>query len=388
MSTPEAPACLATPPRGDDAPTAAKQLAVAPGQAIVGLGALTRLGEVAAQLGRRALVVTGHLAWEREGEAIVAPLRRAGVVPEVYFYDPDCTKGCAALAAARLREAGCDLVVGVGGGKALDLAKLVADDAGAPVVTVPTSAATCAAWTALGNFYDEAGGFQEGRPLRKSPSAIIVDQALIARAPARLLASGLADTVAKWIETSVSVNYPVADAGTRAAWTMARFMYDEIRNWGEEAYQDAKSGKLTAAVARAIEVNVCLAGTVGGLGGERCRSVAGHAVANALTTMRTIPATPVSYHGEKVAFGLVTQLILEGREADAADLAGFFARLEVPGTLVALGHPLDAASLARVAEHVCGPRSTAHHLPFPVTPDRVVVALVEADRLGAAATRV
>ena len=384
MISPQATACLAPPHSGSDASSAYKHLAVAPGQAIVGPGAIGQLGEVAARLGRRALVVAGPLAWRRESEAIAAPLRAAGVAVEVFLYDPDCTKGCAEAAVLRVRDTGCTLVVGVGGGKALDLAKLVADDAGLPVVTVPTSAATCAAWTALGNFYDDAHGFQEGRPLPQAPAAIIVDSALIARAPARLLASGLADTAAKWIETSVSVTYAEADAGTRAAWTMARFMYDEIRAWGVEAYQDARAGRFTPAVARAIEVNVCLAGTVGGLGGERCRSVAGHAVANALTTMATLPVDRVSYHGEKVAFGLITQLVLEDRGPDAADLAGFFAALGVPGTLDALGHPLDAAGLARVAAHVCGPHSTAHHLPFPVTPDRVVAAVVEADRLGAA----
>jgi glycerol dehydrogenase-like iron-containing ADH family enzyme len=360
-----------------------KQLAVAPGQVLVGPDALGRLGEVVGALGRRVLVVTGRGSWRAEAAVIAPALGDLDVA--VYQYDPDCTPRCAADARAAAAAEGRDVVVGVGGGKALDLAKLVGDDADLPVVTVPTSAATCAAWTALGNFYDEAGGFSHGRSLPRSPAAAVVDTALIARAPARLLASGLADSLAKWVETSVSVDYATADAGTRAAWTMAKFLYDEIRDWGEEAYADARAGRLTPTLARAVEANVCLAGTVGGLGGERCRSVAAHAVANALTTMPYAPGAGPSWHGEKVAFGIVTQRVMEGKDAEAADLAGFFAALDVPITLTALGHDLSAADLARVADHVCGPRSTAHHLPFPVTPERVLAAIAEADRLGAAA---
>ncbi len=379
MPAPASPQCR------DDAPPAVKQLVVAPGQVLVGSGAVAQAGEIVARLGRRVLVVTGRASWRAEGGAIAPALAASDLAVDVYAYDPDCTPRCAADAQARTAAAGHDVVVGVGGGKALDLAKLVADAAALPVVTIPTSAATCAAWTALGNFYDEAGGFSHGRPLPRPPAAVIVDTAMIARAPARLLASGLADSLAKWVESSVSVTYASADAGTRAAWTMARFLYDEIRAWGEEAYADARTGRLTPALARAIESNVCLAGTVGGLGGERCRSVAAHAVANALTTMPYAPGHGPSWHGEKVAFGIVTQRVLEGKDREAADLAAFFAALDVPTTLVALGHDFGPAALDAVAAHVCGPRSTAHHLPFPVTPARVRAAIAEADRLGAEA---
>lgn len=374
-----------SPPCRDDAPPAVKQLVIAPSQVVVGPGALAQAGEIVARLGQRVLVVTGRASWRAEGEAFTSVLAASGLAIDVYQYDPDCTPRCAADAQARTAAAGHDVIVGVGGGKALDLAKLVADDAALPVVTVPTSAATCAAWTALGNFYDEAGGFSHGRPLPRPPAAIIVDTAVIGRAPARLLASGLADSLAKWVESSVSVDYAAADAGTRAAWTMARFLHDEIRAWGLEAYADARAGRLTPAVARAIEANVCLAGTVGGLGGERCRSVAAHAVANALTTSPYAPGRSPSWHGEKVAFGIVTQRVLEGKDAEAAELAGFFAALDLPGTLARLGHDLDEAGLDAVAAHVCGPHSTAHHLPFPVTPARVRAAIAEADRLGAEA---
>jgi glycerol dehydrogenase-like iron-containing ADH family enzyme len=354
---------------------AARLLPVAPARVEIGPAVAAHVGEVAAARGARALVVTGRHAWAVVGVEIARHLTEAGVTPRVHVYDPDCTEACAAAALADLAA---DSVVGVGGGKALDLAKLVADQAGLPCITVPTSAATCAAWTALGNFYRPTGAFDFGRSLPQGPAAVLVDTDLIARAPARLLASGLADTLAKWYETSASVAYAEADMTTRAAWAMAKFLHGEILAWGAEAVADARAGRHSAAVDRAIEANICLAGTVGGLGGERCRSVAAHAVCNALTGM---PGNAESWHGEKVAFGILTQLILQDRQDEARDLGRFFQAIGVPVTLAGLGYHLDDAHLDAVAEHVCRPASTVHHLPFPVTPARVKAALLAADAL-------
>lgn len=360
---------------------AARQLYVSPATVVVGPGALTHLGPITRRCGGRALVVAGANSWRACEADLAAQLLAHDANWKLELYRPDCTEGAAERAVAAASAHGATLIIGVGGGKALDLAKLVGDMACLPVVTVPTSAATCAAWTALGNFYTEAGAFDHGRSLPRCPAGVLVDTTLIARAPARLLAAGLADTLAKWYETSASVRYEAADMGTRAAWTMARFLKDEIRAWGQEAYGDALAGRHTPAVDRAIETNICLAGTVGGLGGERCRSVAAHAVCNALTTM---PGNAGSWHGEKVAFGILVQLLLEGREEEATDLARFFASIGVPVTLSGLGYRLDAAQLDAVAAHVCRPASTVHHLPFAVTPDRVRAAAIQADRLGLA----
>ena len=74
----------------------------------------------------------------------------------------------------------CSLAAG--GGKVLDAGKLLADRLGLTCITVPTSAATCAGWTALANIYSAQGAFEGDVALRHCPELLIFDHDLVAQA--------------------------------------------------------------------------------------------------------------------------------------------------------------------------------------------------------------
>ncbi len=355
-----------------------RQLPISPTRVVNGVGALDDLGSLVRDHGSRALVLTGRHGVASCRDAVAASLDRAEVTWQVVSLAHDCCEEDLAVLDAGFPDA--DVVVGIGGGKVMDAAKLLAHRRGLPAVTVPTAAATCAAWTALSNVYTPLGQWRFGVPLPTGPSAVLVDYALIARAPARLLASGIADTLAKWIESSASVDPAQADAMTLAALQMARFLYDRLREIGPAAMAQAHAGTLGPELMQAIDLNVQLAGTVGGLGGARCRSVAAHAVCNGLTQIETRRA---SWHGEKVAFGIVVQLILQGRPfPEIQELLAFYREIGLPMTLSELGIPAEPEALLTAARFACDPRSSIHLLPTPVTPEVVVAAIAEADRLA------
>ena len=131
-------------------PSTSKFLPVSPATVLLGPGVRRRLGEVAAEFGPRAVVVTGPHAWPAVEEELSASLSAAGVAFTPFTYDPDCTEPACEQAAVLAAAEGAGLIIGVGGGKALDLAKLVGAAARLPVVNVPTSAATCAVVNATG----------------------------------------------------------------------------------------------------------------------------------------------------------------------------------------------------------------------------------------------
>ena len=350
--------------------------AIAPAQVLRGEGAWARALPRLASLGGRPLLLGRSAATEAIRQRLLHDLRTAGLDPRAALLRHDCCEEDLSRLRQQSEEEGCDLVVAVGGGKVLDAGKLLADRLDLPCVTVPTSAATCAGWTALANLYSPEGAFDGDVALRRCPDLLIFDHDLIRQAPRRTLASGVADAIAKWYEASVSSGSS-DDGMVQQAVQQARVLRDQLLLEAEMALGHPGS----PAWGRVIEACGLTAGLIGGLGGARCRTVAAHAVHNGLTQLE---ASHGRLHGEKVGFGILVQLRLEeqlGGHRLAAQarrqLMPLFVSLGLPITLADLG--LEQATLVQLQQvclHACQPGSDLHHLPFPVTPDDLLAALV------------
>ncbi|MFM6074706.1 MAG: iron-containing alcohol dehydrogenase, partial [Dolichospermum sp.] len=224
-----------------------------------------------------------------------------------------------------------DIIIGIGGGKALDTAKLVAHQLTLPVITIPTSAATCAAWTALSNVYSTTGAFLYDVALSRCPELLILDYNLIQTAPQRSLVAGIGDAIAKWYEASVSSGNSQQTL-IIAAVQQARVLRDILLQKSAAALQSPN----TEIWQEVVDATVLLAGVIGGLGGAQCRTVAAHAVHNGLTHI----SGHNSIHGEKVAYGILVQLRLEemiqGNQLAASarqQLLKFYAEIGLPQKL-------------------------------------------------------
>ena len=354
-----------------------RQLAPGPARIVTGPDALDRMARSVSEAGDRILAISGPRSWNVVKDAVVTAFDTAGLPLEVVTYGSDVTEQ--RIEELSVMARGFDAIVGVGGGKALDAAKIVAHQVGAPAYTIPTSAATCAAWTALSNIYSPSGGWLYGVTLSRAPVAMAVDYRLVETAGPRLLASGVADALAKWYESESSVNLASADALTVAAVEMAHHLHRQLVRHAKGAVNDARRGVWSDTLRRVIDVNISLAGTVGGLGGGKCRSVAAHAVANGLTHSR---GSEASYHGEKVGFGIIVQMVLLDRPLDEIEeLIGFFAELGLPLTL---GQLLGKArpDLDAVSDIVLQPDSGIHRLDIPLDVVTLSRAIGEADALG------
>lgn len=365
--------------------------AIAPAAVLRGDGAWSQALVRLKALGRRPLLLGRSAGTEPLRQRLLQDLSAAGLDPGTARLHHDCCEEDLQRITAEAQNQSSDLVLAVGGGKVLDAGKLLADRLTLPCVTVPTSAATCAGWTALSNIYSPQGAFLGDVTLRRCPDLLVFDHRLMRQAPRRTLASGIADAMAKWYEASVSSGSS-EDGMVQQAVQQARVLRDQLLLEAEAAMSDPGS----AAWGRVIEACGLTAGLIGGLGGARCRTVAAHAVHNGLTQLE---ATHGRLHGEKVGFGILVQLRLEeqlGGHRLAAQarrqLIPLFTSLQLPITLADLG--LAQASLEQlqqVCAHACRPGSDLHHLPFPVSPDDVLAALVsttaDPERANAVAQR-
>ena len=347
-------------------------LAVAPAKVIRGFQIGDRAVDAISRLGNRPLIIGGDRTLSI-AENYLQLLSEFD--SESAAYTPDCSENSLEILRNKAQIHDADLIVGIGGGKALDTAKLVAHQLQIPCVTIPTSAATCAAWTALSNVYSDEGAFLYDVALDKCPDLLILDYELIQTAPQNTLVAGIGDAIAKWYEASVSSGSSEQTL-TIAAVQQARVLRDILLQKSVAALQSPGS----EAWREVVDATVLLAGVIGGIGGAECRTVAAHAVHNGLTHV----CGRGSIHGEKVAYGILVQLRLEemvllNQLAATArqQLLKFYAEIGLPQKLDDLGlGNITLKQLQKAAEFALQPNSDIHRLPFEVAIEQLMAAMV------------
>ncbi len=132
---------------------------------------------------------------------------------------------------------------------------------------------------------------------------------------------------------------------------------------------------------RALE-NVVEANTyLSGIGFESSGLAAAHAIHNGLTLLEECHHL---YHGEKVAFGTITQLVLENAPMDEInEVINFCRSVGLPTNLTDLGvTTIDVNKLLSVAEAACAEGETIHNMPFEVATESVLSAILSAHQMG------
>ncbi len=204
-----------------------------------------------------------------------------------------------------------------------------------PVVIVPTIASTDAPCSALSVIYKDEGVFEEYLFLPASPNMVLVDTDIVSKAPVRLLISGMGDALATYFEARACLQSDASNCvggkATLAAMALAKLCYETLMTDGINAMLAVKEGVCTKAVENIIEANTYLSG----IGFESGGLAGAHAIHNGLTA---IEETHSLYHGEKVAFGTLVQLVLENApEDEIAEVLDFCMEVGLPVTLADLG---------------------------------------------------
>ena len=352
-----------------------------PGKYIQGADALTRLGDYLKPLAKRWLVVGDKFVLGFAEDTLRQSFKQAELHVEIAPFGGECSQNEIDRLRKLAKGADCQAVVGIGGGKTLDTAKALAHFMDVPVAIAPTIASTDAPCSALSVIYTDSGEFDHYLMLPHNPNMVIVDTKVVAGAPARLLAAGIGDALATWFEArACSRSGATTMAGgkcTQAALALAELCYNTLIEEGEKAMLAAEQHVVTPALERVVEANTYLSG----VGFESGGLAAAHAIHNGLTA---IPDAHHFYHGEKVAFGTLTQLVLENAPVDEIEtVAALCHSVGLPITLAQLDIKEDIpAKMHRVAETACAKGETIHNMPGGVTPDEVYAALLVADQYG------
>jgi glycerol dehydrogenase len=351
---------------------------ISPSRYVQGPGVLQRLPEYAARYGSKAVVVTSAGTWERVGRDATSGPGDVEFTP--FIFSGESTAADIDNGVAAVQEAGADLVIGLGGGKVADTAKAVGHRAETAWIIAPTLASTDAPCSSLSVVYNEDGELLEYLFLEKSPDLVLVDSDVVVSASPRYLAAGMADAVSTRFESAAAASCGTLNCSggqpSAAALALGKLAWDIVRDHGRSALRAAAVHALTPAVELVIEVNTLHSG----LGFESGGFSGAHAIHNGLTM---IPQTHEALHGEKVNFGVLSQMVLERRADRELDEFIEISRvLGLPVTLADVGvgsGGLTEDELRKISERTCVPGEGIHQLPFPVTAGMVAGAIQAAD---------
>lgn len=361
--------------------SATERTVTSPKKFIIGSGLIANMADYVKAFGDNALLLSDEFILDQVANQATPALETAGITHHIEKFGYECTEKEISRVCDIAKTRGANVVVGIGGGKTLDCAKAVAYYNNMAVILYPTIASTDAPCTALSVIYTETGEFERYLFLPQNPDAVIADTDILASAPTRFFAAGVGDALATYFEAracyAADGTNLVLKKPSRTGLGLAQLCF-QLLSENVEAAMDAVTHKIcTPALEQTIEATIYLSGT----GAESGGLAAAHAVNNG---MSAVPALHHVQHGEKVTFGLLTQLVLENAPQEEID--------EVVRIIQVVGLPLTLADMGldtfveeewrKVASIACAEGDTMGNMPKPVTENDVYNAMVAANAMA------
>lgn len=364
---------------------------ICPTKYVQGQDELLNLGYFIKVFGDSALLIAHKDDIERVKDKLDSTAKKFGVTFVESNFKGECSREEVERLQELAKENKCACTIGLGGGKAIDTAKCVAQ--GDNLIIVPTIAATDAPTSHSAVLYTPDGAFDDYAYFKQSPSVVLVDTTVIAKAPTRFLVSGMGDALSTYFEARATASsYSNVNAGlpcgyreglcgeakgTNTALALAKLCYETLINDGVKAKVSSDCNLVTPALENIIETNILLSG----LGFESGGLAAAHAIHDGLTILE---GTHKYFHGEKVAFGTIAQLVLENApKEEIEEVLEFCLQVGLPVCLEDIGvETITEEELKEVAEKACIKEESIYSMPFPINVDEVAAAIITADSIG------
>lgn len=352
-----------------------------PATYVQGKDMLHHSAEYLKRLGTNLLVMGGETAFRVTGN-FVDYLKENGLTVTVVDFGGEASDEEIDRITKIGADKGAEVIVGLGGGKTLDSAKAIADNLHVKVAILPTIASTDAPCSRLSVIYHEDGSFKNYRFYEKNPDLVLLDTSVVAKAPARFFASGIADALATNVEAQAVAQGDGLTMLNARQTLVGKAIAQECENtlfaYGEEALAAVKHDADSKAVENIVEANTLMSG----VGFESGGLAAAHAIHNGLSALTGKIHSMT--HGEKVAFGTLTQLMLEGASKERyLKYFLFMKKLGLPTTFEEVGiEDPSEENLLKVGTLACADGDTMDRMPFEVTPQDVADAMRAANAFG------
>ncbi|MCF1684845.1 iron-containing alcohol dehydrogenase family protein [Tetragenococcus halophilus] len=298
----------------------------------------------------------------------------------IYRYDGSASYENAQEIANQIGKA--DVIVGIGGGRVCDTAKLTAEDLNCDVILVPTLISNCAPFTPITAVYYPNRTFRCMGFQSRAPYLTLVDWQFLLATPREYFEAGIGDTLAKWYEIEgITRRLKEEDksAYTRLGIACAKEIAAILFEDSQKAINSLNQQTITPAFARVADTIVALAGETGGFAVSYGRSAGAHAVHDGLSYLEE---THKALHGKKVAYGVLVQLAYTNDFDEISKILPFYEQIGLPNKLAQMSiENVTKESLAPVIQQAAAKDDTFPMIDPEVTEEQVFAAIQAVEAL-------
>lgn len=343
----------------------------------IGIDAYQNIEAVCSGLGKRVLVVGGETALSKAKDKLYKAMPGFEIVDTV-MYGSECTRKRAEELFDTYKSQNIDFVMGVGGGKALDTSKCLADLLGVKVVTVPTIASTCAATSALSVMYTGEHVY-DGFWYLKSPAYhTFIDTEIIAEAPSKYFRAGIGDTLAKFYEVDFSQRGQKKTYKDEMGISISRMCNSPLIECAAEALEDCKNNTVTEKLEQAVLIILVSTGMVSMLINHEFNGALAHALFYGLTNISGFEEKFL--HGDVIGYTTAVQLMLDGQPEEAQKIGELIRSMGIEATLSERGINVDFEYLKPILEATLKDPDM-NVIPYAITEKMIFDAIVKMEEI-------
>ena len=296
---------------------------------------LENCGEEVKRFSSKVLIVAGQRAFEAVKDKLLPSLDKEKIKYEIIIHTGACCYEDAKKYSDFMLQNDLNEVIGIGGGKIMDLSKAIAEYGHFGTINIPTSASTCAPYTCMSVMYTKEGGKKDCWRYEHELDAVLVDNSIIDACPTRYNAAGVLDAMAKKIEIQHGQKEMLLknnEIKRFAAYKMAEYSYAMLKENAKAAliYHDKK------AVNDVTYIAIAYTGAIANMTQSFGQSAIAHSFYDCVRSIFTKEA--IAYlHGEIVALGMIPQLYFNEDYDEITNLINFMQAFKMPTKLNEIG---------------------------------------------------
>lgn len=303
-----------------------------PSYTIGGGDVYKKVPDICRAYGTKVVVIGGKTALEKAKDALLDGVADSEIeLVDFIIYGDDATYENVERLTAMDVVNHADMIFGVGGGRALDAVKVVADRVDKPLFTFPTIASNCAPVTIVCVMYHADHSFKELTFAKRPAVHTFINTKIIAESPNQYFWAGIGDALSKQYESTFKAHGVDLPHSDQLGVDIARNCASPLLKYGAEAMADKEAGKVSEALAQVILNIIVTTGMVSVLVDNTYNSAVAHAIYYGTTVLPHVEENHL--HGELVSYGILVLLMLDGQTENFKQVYNFNRSIKLPTCL-------------------------------------------------------